>query len=82
MKKGETPLSTVSVPHAASLWYPVMLAQQAGEISESKAAELLGMNIETYRDKKWTAIKAVMQLVNSLPSPLTSLLDIMRGQQK
>jgi hypothetical protein len=38
-------MTTLHVARAASLWYPVMLAQERGEISESKGAELLGMSL-------------------------------------
>lgn len=70
-------MTTIGVTHAASLWYPVMLAQESGEISESKGAELLGMNILQYRAAKHDAITTVMRLVNELPSPLISLLDVL-----
>lgn len=71
-------LKSLHVVHAASLWYPIMLAQERGEISESKAAEMLGMNIEDYREKREAAIGVVMQLVMTLPTGLTSLVDILR----
>ena len=71
-------ISTVGVVRAASLWYPIMLAQERGEISESKGAELLGMNLLDYRDHKETAIHAVLRLVTELPSPLTSLVEALR----
>jgi hypothetical protein len=58
-----------------SLVYPILLTQQAGEISESKAAELLNMNIEDLRDVKHRAIQAVLQMVDSLPSPSILLLE-------
>lgn len=38
-------MNTLIVSRAASLWYPIMLAQERGEISEAKGAELLGMNL-------------------------------------
>lgn len=75
-------ISTLSVTHAASLWYPIMLAQEAEEISESKAAELLALNVVEYRVRKNAAIAAVVRLVESLPSPLTSLVDILTAQQQ
>jgi hypothetical protein len=55
-----------------------MLAQERGEISEAKGAELLGMSLLDYRERKETAIQAVIRLVSDLPSPLTSLVDILR----
>lgn len=71
-------ISTLAVVHAASLWYPVMLAQERCEISETKAAELLGTSLEQYRKEKEAAIAAVMQLVSTLKSPLHSLVDAIR----
>jgi hypothetical protein len=55
-----------------------MLAQEAGEISESKGAEFLGLSVVDYRERKQLAIQAVATLVARLPSPLVSLLDIIR----
>lgn len=74
--------STLDVANAGSLWYPVMLAQEAGEISEAKGADLLGLSIVDYRTKKQQAIQAVRTLVESLPSPLASLVDALRGQSE
>jgi hypothetical protein len=62
---------------ASSLFYPVMLTQESQEISESRAAELLGMSIEKYRDMKEQAIEAVMRLVRDIPSPLASVFDVL-----
>lgn len=73
-------ISTLDVASAGRLWYPVMLAQEAGEISESKGAELLGLSVIEYRMKKQQAIQAVKTLVEQLPSPLISLVDILREQ--
>ena len=73
-------ISTLDVANAGRLWYPIMLAQEAGEISESKGAELLGLNLVDYREQKQLAIQAVRTLVEILPSPLASLLDILREQ--
>ena len=57
-----------------------MLAQARGELSESKAAELLSMNILQYREKREEAIDAVIALVNALPSGLSSLLAVLKDQ--
>ena len=73
-------ISTLDVANAGRLWYPVMLAQEAGEISESKGAELLGLNLVDYREQKQLAIQAVRTLVEILPSPLTSLVAVLREQ--
>lgn len=73
-------ISTLLVQHAASLWYPIMLAQVSEEISVAKAAELLGMTIEDYYEHRQRAIRAVMRLVNELPSGLSSLLDVMKDR--
>jgi hypothetical protein len=74
-------MSSVQLCRAAALVYPIMLAQQAGEISESKAAELLNLDIESCRSQKNAAVKAIVELVEQLPSPLTLLLNAMMGQQ-
>lgn len=66
---------TLMLTQAASLVYPIMLAQEAEEISESKAAELIGLNIQTYRERKAQAIKAILDVVTELPSPLALLLE-------
>lgn len=68
-------ISTLELSRLASLVYPILLAQEAGEISEAKAAELLGMDIVTMRETKWKAIKAVTEMIESLPSPLILLLE-------
>lgn len=73
-------ISGIGIVRAASLWYPVMLAQERGEISEAKGAELLGLNIVDYRDQREKAIQAVMRLVNDLPSPLTSLVEALSAR--
>jgi hypothetical protein len=73
-------ISTLDVANAGRLWYPVMLAQESGEISESKGAELLGLSVVDYREKKQRAIQAVKTLVETLPSPLISLVDILKEQ--
>lgn len=72
--------STMCILRAASLWYPIMLTQMQGHLSEAKAAQLLGLNIDEYRDVKQAAIDAVLLLVKSLPSPLNSLLDVIRDR--
>lgn len=72
-------MSTLKLTQLASLVYPIMLTQEAGEISEAKAAELLGFDIVSYREKKREAIQAVLGLVEQLPSPLLLLLDGMKG---
>ena len=53
-------ITSLGVTRAASYWYPTMLAEAAGNISESKAAELLGMNIEEYQQRRYDAIQAVL----------------------
>lgn len=57
-----------------------MLAEETNHITESRAAELLGLNLEKYREKKWEAVEAVEHFISTLPSPLTSLLEVMRDQ--
>ena len=70
-------MTSLGITRGASLWYPIMLTQACQEISESKAAEMLGMNILEYRDKRQAAIDAVMRLIEELPSPLCSLVEAM-----
>jgi hypothetical protein len=74
-------LSTLKLTQAASLVYPIMLTQEAEEISEAKAAELLGFDIVSYREKKAEAIQAVIGMVEKLPSPLILLLDGMKAKR-
>lgn len=71
-------ITSLGITRAASYWYPTMLAQEAGELSESKAAELLGMGIEEYRTRKYDAIQAVITLIHSLPSPIVSLYQVLK----
>lgn len=68
-------MNSLQIANGASLWYPIMLAQESGEISEAKAAELLGMNLIEYRTHKENAILVVIRLTKELKSPLCSLLD-------
>ena len=68
-------ITSLGITRAASYWYPTMLAEAAGEISENKAAELLGMSIVEYRNRRYDAIQAVMDFIHSLPSPLVSLIQ-------
>lgn len=65
----------------ARLVYPILLAVEAGEIGESKAAELLGKDIVSVREIRHQTIRAVMQLVESLPSPLILLLGGTKARQ-
>jgi len=73
-------ISSLGITRAASYWYPTMLAEAAGEIGESKAAELLGMSIVEYRNRRYDAIEAVMQLIENLPSPLVSIIQVVDHQ--
>jgi len=69
-------ISSLGITRAASYWYPTMLAEAAGEINESKAAELLGLTINEYRERRYDAIRAVRQLIENLPSPLVSIIQV------
>ena len=80
--KKKIPLSSLSLIRTAELIWPLMLAQEAGEISEAKVAELIGKDIVSLREIKATAIKAIVDLLESLPSPLILLLESTKGQQK
>ena len=73
-------ISSLGITRAASYWYPTMLAEAAGEIGESKAAELLGMSIVEYRNRRYDAIQAVLQLIENLPSPLVSIIQAVDRQ--
>lgn len=73
-------ITSLGITRASSYWYPTMLAQEAGEISESKAAELLGVGLEEYRMMKYKAIRAVMDLIENLPSPLVSLWEVVKNK--
>lgn len=72
-------ITSLGITRAASFWYPTMLAQEAGEISESKAAELLGLGLIEYRTAKFAAIAAVLQLINDLPSPFVAIMDVVKN---
>ncbi len=65
---------SINTDREAVLWYPVMLAQERGEISEAKGAELLSMSIQEYRNNKESAIQDVLRMVNALPVTQTSLV--------
>ena len=71
-------ITSLGITRAASFWYPTMLTQEAGEISESKAAELLGMGLIEYRTAKDNAIRAVLGLIEDLPSPLVSIAQVIQ----
>ena len=58
-------ITSLGITRAASYWYPTMLAQEAGEISESKAAELLGMGVVEYRNRKSEAISSSSSMGSS-----------------
>ncbi len=73
-------ITSLGITRAASYWYPTMLAEAAGEIGESKAAELLGLNIVEYRNRRFDAIQAVLQLIENLPSPLVSIIQVVDHQ--
>jgi len=68
-------MSSLELSKLGSLVYPIMLTQECGEISESKAAELIGLDIVTYREQKAKAIAAIVGMLDQLPSPLILLLE-------
>jgi hypothetical protein len=74
-------LSSTNLCKVGALVYPIMLTQQCGEISEAKAAELLDMRIEDYREKKAEAVQAVCAAIKLLPSPLHLLLEGTRDRR-
>ena len=73
-------MSTLNVQRAASFWYPVMLTQAEGKISEARAAELLGLDIIAYRSHKELVMMSVMRLVEVSASPLRSVVGLMKAQ--
>ena len=58
-----------------------MLTQEVGEISEAKAAEMLGLTLERYREVKSQAVTAIMGMIEQLQSPLILLLEGIKGRQ-
>lgn len=74
-------MSSLELTKLSSLVYPIMLAQEAGELSEGKACELIGMGVVAYREAKAKAVASITQMVESLPSPLVLLLESTKGQQ-
>lgn len=68
-------MNSVQLCRLGSLVYPIMLTQEAGEISEGKAAELVGLDIVSYREQKQKAIAAILGVIQQLPSPLILLLE-------
>jgi len=75
-------MSSVQLSKLGSLIYPIMLTQEAGEISEAKAAELIGVDIVSYRENKHQAVQAIMKMLESLPSPLILLLEGTKALQQ
>lgn len=73
-------ITSLGITRASSFWYPVMLAQTSDEISESKAAELLGIGLEEYRRARHQAIRAVLELIENLPSPMVSLWEVIKNK--
>lgn len=77
-----SPVATLDVTRAASLWYPVMLAAETRKISEAKAAELLGVELEEYRRVRRQAIIAILELIEDSPSPIISLPKVIKDKPK
>jgi hypothetical protein len=80
--QADSVMSTLRLTQVATLWHPIMLTQASGEITEAKAAELLGLSRLEYRAEKRKIVEAVQKLVTQLASPLSLLLDDMKDQQK
>lgn len=74
-------MNSVELCKLGSLIYPIMLAQEHGAMSEAKAAELIGLDIESYRLHKHQAIQAIVSMMAALPSPLTLLLGDTQDRQ-
>lgn len=75
-------LATSELVRIAGLVYPILLAREAGEISESKAAELLGRDIVSLREIRHRAIQGVIGLVESLPCGFSLLVESIAAKQK
>ena len=80
--KKKLPLTSLNMVRVSQLTYPILMTQMEGEISEAKAAELIGVDIVSLRVLKTQVVKSIMDLLESLPSPLTLLLEGMKEQQK
>jgi len=75
-------MSSLQLTQVATLWHPIMLTEASGEITEAKAAELLGLSRLEYRAEKRKIVEAVQRLVTQLVSPLSLLADAMRDRPK
>ena len=64
-----------AVIKAGSIVVPFMLAQELGVMSESKACELLGCNIEEYREHKYKIVEAVQKLLEDMPCDIMFILN-------
>jgi hypothetical protein len=80
--KKKQPLTSLNLLRVSQLTYPILMAQMEGEISEAKAGELIGVDIVSLRQMKSQAIKSIMDMLGSLPSPLTLLLEGIKAQQE
>ncbi len=52
-----------------SIHYPVMLAEESGEMGPMRAAEILGLDIIEYQELKFETIKWVMEMVERISAP-------------
>jgi hypothetical protein len=75
-------MSTLRLSKLSTLWFPIMLAEQAGEITEMAAVQLLGLKVTQYRKEKRKAINVVSKLATLSTSPLSLLLESMKDRQK
>lgn len=80
--KKKNPLSSLNFIRVSQLTYPILMAQMEGEISEAKAAELIGTDIVSLRMMKSQTIKSIMDMLEQLPSPLSWLLESMKDRPK
>ena len=70
-------ISSKQLADVAQLWYPIMITQMMGKITEAKACELLGLGMYEYREEKQLIARIVVDMLQELPSPLGRLLNQM-----
>lgn len=64
-----------AVVDAAGLWYPIMIAEENGELTESQAAAQLGVTVEQYGTEKTLAETAATDLLTEAPATISGLVS-------
>jgi hypothetical protein len=75
-------LASLGLSRIGEIFCAVMLTQEAGQISEMRACEALGLTREMYREKKAEVIAEVANLLVKLRSPLSLILENMKVRQE